>query len=538
MRFYFNTITYKDRPLIWEFNPDTDVATCLFVLHGQDKPSPDDEIMLGKFLIELQIPELTFESNGSVTISNARRFFETHSITNIIPHLPIFTDHFVHSDRTYSPRKRRSYSALASYTTSRSDTMTGPESSIVRPDFRLETLIPQNESDPTPWGNTIAYFAHFQRKVAEESGKNRNKIVLSIQSQQTSYQNRLNTILLHPAKKSVMQLIKIIIDDYFNKVCMDLNTSPVEYKKLSDYLRKAIENMMLNARYKNDKPTKYERMSEQQRIEKFGSDSGFFKFSVQQKRHCRAQKMMRQFLFFVSDEMSSESVTQDPLLVRCLTSVKAALRPKRTELTELYRQLEMLIIQSGLAEHQCKLNIQKLQAKQSEHMIVNENEHSCYHMVEAVIKLHYPMLTASTIAQLTSNVIKRTIITINAIKEDQSVRSEYFKLQIATLNITDPDFYIRTNSIASYQEDVIEKIDGLPPRKSHHNTQIVPVDLLSETLVDFIYTQLVKAQIPSLFLSSPDERRPLRRASLAPSSSVSSALSCSFDSDSGVYPKF
>ena len=349
MKIYFPTIVFHNQPIVWEFNEETDEATCLFYCVNEDT-TPKSRGLIMKILTAFANIEM---EESSAVIKKVSTFKEKM----------VYVDEKAPKSSSL-PMKLDLSRANSSFftripTSPRTPVTPRPHaksSSAIEPtleeSIKLKMLIPK--SDPSLsslWGDTVAYKKYFLRKNNDDKNiraahyvRSAFAFILNVQYEKNDH--------LYPLKSNIITAIEELLNlmnPVYVQWCKE-NTALEDKHLLVKYFRNAVLESMLNASI-NDKPTDFEELTQSHYSPRLRED--FLKEAYTQ----RTNFMLMKFLALISDKFSPEhavNVHETPKLLPVVASLRQFFLKQKPELLKAIslklQEIAQYIVESGKIE--------------------------------------------------------------------------------------------------------------------------------------------------------------------------------------------
>ncbi|CDZ78274.1 hypothetical protein BN59_02584 [Legionella massiliensis] len=538
MQIYFANIRYLGIPIIWEYDEATNKATCLFKL--TDTTRIVNKISMITSLRDLE-GLIVNDDTHEVIIDDALRFFKSNQMTRfeqtpVVPPLSLQSisiggekEPAFFSRKLPKPPTHRTSPVPALISSSSTFELPPSLDSIpscssttlviestesqstddkgfdleVKNGIWLNTIFPKTENaDLTKWSNTRAHEGYFEGKTREDEEERLSSPLVSLQYNKNHE--------LYPIKSKQMALVRSLFDQILAPIYEQMNEGRPAPSQLIGFFQNAIEGLMLNGRF-NSGPTEYEKMSEEERAEKFGDDELAYEDAVLEARRARARVMLRPLRYFTSDLLLQ---FKDETLRRDLELLKFAARSKRQTIDCIINELETLIIDSGKVEFKFAQLFNKLISQLSRKDDVKdeiiEEQESCSHQVHSFLLL--TLLAAHDETKKKSKARQREKAKINEIAAEV-VRSAIQAIRNDPAFIDSPhipggnDFYFSKELCLVFQNGLPayfnKELETRKFAKSKHNKK-EKIAIIKDYVVDFIGKQLRAVPLqPSSSSSSP-----------------------------------
>lgn len=389
MKICFPSIMYFEHPFIWEYNPEANRAECTLKLAGTNKNYNKSDLL--KYLRTVE--GVSIESETAI-INDVNHFIKTN------PLMPLY--------ELEKPKKRPHSKSSPTFFEKKTTISISSNSAEDCKGIRIENFI-NKENWPTEWGNTLSCLSYFTEKNKSDARNRTVDLVFSAYDLPKNLQYKKNEAL-YPVKQQQMEIICALFNDILAPLYDSMAPQEELPRNLSAYLRNMVDQMMTNKRL-NYGPTPTEKLSPEERDEKFSDNKHECEFAIYQEYIARVNVMLRGLLFFISSEMTAYSLTKDKETADKLEllRIKFSTCNQKDLFAENLDILRKLTIEAGKIEYAFDLLMHELNEKIEGKAACVANVYSCYQVMLKFLKVKLSKEKDSVHNALTEETVTETI---------------------------------------------------------------------------------------------------------------------------------
>ncbi|MFA5960714.1 MAG: hypothetical protein WC785_09370 [Tatlockia sp.] len=359
MQIYFNTITYGGKPLIWEYDEQSNQVFCLFKCI--DTNINYEKRQINQFL--KLIPNITITASDDALIENATEFFSEHPKSEFalyrssraITHLGVFAN----GEKVPSLKNNNNEAC--------------PEASLTLDYLTSEDLFIE----------TFRKTVHF-RRMTERLKQSLNAPPQLIQTHFTVVQRieKQRNMDLYEQKEKQCEQLAILFDTLLAPLYTPAKESRGKKNPVIHYFQKAVERIMDNAHFNG--ATVLEQTPYEKDNSSFMSHA-HYQAGIRFMRKAQVQIMLWPLLFLCNDEIAIQDLSDNEEVLTTLGQLKDLTADTREQIASILSALQECTVQSGIIATQAT-QFQNKMEKNNVFPECIEGMWSCHRMLLNVLK--------------------------------------------------------------------------------------------------------------------------------------------------------